>query len=425
MKNRSAGAAWAIAGGAITLLLATVFLAAVARFSDWPARIVAALLFLPVPIVGFLICRRYPHNPYGWVWLLLGVAGGVLQWSGAYVEFGLERGGAPGMLAIGLRSGPAWIVTFWMFPFVMLLFPGGTLPSPRWRILAKVVIVAGATALLTGWAIPGELGTVPLENPLGIDGPVGTIAQVLLIGGVIALLLAILPAAISLFVRYRSATGTERMQLKWFAWAGGSFVAVYVLDWFWEAPGAWESLKEGLPIALLPVAIGVAVLRHGLYDIDRLISRTVSYGLVTATLVGVYVLTVFALQSLVGVEGDIPVAASTLLVAGVFDPLRRRVQSGVDRHFNRARYDAVRTVEGFSRQLRSEVALAQVSSDLCDVAAVTLTLFGVALAQGGRVSVDLAPRHPPSHRWVSPPAPIVVARKAEWISTWPELGVSA
>ncbi len=379
MTKRLAGAAWAMTGGAVTLLLATVFLASLARFPDWPARIVSALLFLPVPIVGFLISRRYPHNPYGWVWLLLGVAAGVLQWSGAYVEYGLERGGAPGMVAIGLLSVPAWIVTFWMFPFVMLLFPSGTLPSPRWRFLAKAVVVAGAIALLTGWAIPGELGTVPLDNPLGVDGPVGIIAQVLSFGGVIALLLAILPAATSLFVRYRSATGTERMQLKWFAWAGGFFVAVYVLDWFWESSGAWESLKEGLPVALLPTAIGVAMLRHGLYDIDRIISRTVSYGLVTATLVGVYVATVFALQSLAGVEGDIPVAVSTLVVAVVFDPLRRRVQSGVDRRFNRARYDAIRTVEGFSRRLRSEVALAQVSSDLRDVAAVTLQPSSVSL----------------------------------------------
>ncbi|MEX1271505.1 MAG: hypothetical protein WEB55_03540, partial [Acidimicrobiia bacterium] len=161
-------------------------------------------------------------------------------------------------------------------------------------------------------------------------------------------------------------------QIKWFALAAALFVLMFISDFFWEFEGVVEAFKEAIPIALLPVAIGVAILRHRLYDIDRIISRTVSYALLTALLAGVFVASVFLLRAVLPWEGELPVAISTLGVAGLFNPLRSRLQGVVDRRFNRSRYDAVATIESFSRTIRTEADLPDVSTLLLAVTARTM-----------------------------------------------------
>ena len=161
------------------------------------------------------------------------------------------------------------------------------------------------------------------------------------------------------------------------------FVVSLIVDFFWELEGVGEALKEGLVMAFLPVAVAVAILRHRLYDIDRIVSRTVSYAVVTALLVGIYVMGVFLLQRVVPASSDLAVAASTLAAAAAFNPIRRRVQSAVDRRFNRARYDAVRTVEQFSERVRIAADATDLTTELQRVAASVMEPAHLSVWPGG------------------------------------------
>lgn len=161
------------------------------------------------------------------------------------------------------------------------------------------------------------------------------------------------------------------------------FVVGLIVDFFWELEGVGEALKEGLVMAFLPVAVAVAILRHRLYDIDRIVSRTVSYAVVTALLVGIYVMGVFLLQRVVPASSDLAVAASTLAAAAAFNPIRRRVQSAVDRRFNRARYDAVRTVEQFSERVRIAADATDLTAELQRVAASVMEPAHLSVWLGG------------------------------------------
>src|SRR5690606_24120337 len=221
----------------------------------------------------------------------------------------------------------------------------------RWNVLLRGILLTAATTIGFGVFSPTE-GVSPVRNPIQATGVLGGAVETVVAVSTILVLGSTVPAAVSLVARYRSAGPTERAQLKWFLFAAVVFVVSLIVDFFWELEGVGEALKEGLVMAFLPVAVAVAILRHRLYDIDRIVSRTVSYAVVTALLVGIYVMGVFLLQRVVPASSDLAVAASTLPAAAAFNPMRRRVQSAVDRRFNRARYDAVRTVEQFSERVR-------------------------------------------------------------------------
>jgi hypothetical protein len=367
---------WLVAGSVVALLVAAAALAVLSRGdapvpgqATWDGRLVFALLLLPSPLVGAIIASRYPENSYGWAWLIFGLGGGLLTFSTGYVIYGMARPGVPAVGWVGLLSAVGWPASFFMVPFLVLFFPTGRLPSPRWRGFARVVAWTAMLALGLGLFIPGPLGTAPVDNPIGISGPLGGAIEAIVGVATLLVLAAAIPAGLSLIARFRTAPAIERLQLKWFALAVALFVVVYASDWVWEADGVWESLKEGIAIALLPVAIGVAILRYRLYEIDRIIARTVSYTMLTGSLVATYVASVFLLRTLLPVEGELPVAISTLAVAASFNPLRIRFQQAVDRRFNRSRYDAARTVEQFALRLREGADVEDLAERLRSTAA--------------------------------------------------------
>lgn len=348
-----------------------------------------SLVIFTFPVVGVLLTRRDPTNAVGW--LLLGVGlcwavrgflfDGYLRWA-----IDIRPGSLPGAGLVGALSFPLWIPMVGLIgTFLILLFPDGALPSPRWRPLARGCAVVMVGLYVATVVRPGPVQQAPvddLRNPLALDA-LAPVAP-LLDGSVLLLPLCILGCAAGLVVRFRRSRGVERLQLKWLATAGAFFASGYLVL---MGGSAWAALTDAGPppqwfhvaadlyflsFALIPAAIGVAVLRHGLYEIDRLVSRTVGYAVASGTLAVVYAALVTIIGRLVPSGGSVTVAASTLAVAALFQPLHKRVQDVVDRRFNRARFDAEHTVQEFSRRLRSEVELEAVCADLMRVVQSTV-----------------------------------------------------
>ena len=328
--------------------------------------------------VGWLLARRRPANAIGWCFALGGLvwAGGALR--GAWVELAIH--GYVDMTAfvriLATHNVFGWIVSMPLSVQLPLLFlPDGRLPSRRWRP-AVWVVVGGVIVGTIGFStIPGVIeGTDPalhLVNPLGVTA-MQPLPQAMALTGAAMLLLGMAAGIVAVVLRFRRASGVERQQLRWVAFGGccvllGPITAltVGIPDWVGNIGG-------NVGILAVPVCVAVAVLRYRLYDLGRLVSRTVSYVVITALLLGVYLLLVTASSQLLPDGSSLAVAASTLAAAALFQPLRRRVQSVVDQRFNRARYDADRIVEAFTRTLRQEVDLDAVRSGL--IAAVQDTL---------------------------------------------------
>jgi hypothetical protein len=255
--------------------------------------------------------------------------------------------------------------------FALLLFPTGRLPSARWRPVAlRGTFGVAATAVLSAVQPTLRLQNEPytIDNPVGISwapdpehGPLGS--------GLLTLLIVCMVAAVvSVVLRFRRSRGVERQQLKWFTFAAALLGASLLLTSFVLPDGELSDLVFGLAIAFVPVAAGIAILRHRLYDIDRLVNRTLVYGLLTALLGAVYAGVVLGLGQLFGGVGERTpswvVAGATLAVAALFQPARRRIQRVVDRRFNRRRYDATRTVEAFSARLRDQIDLDTLTAEL-------------------------------------------------------------
>ncbi len=291
-----------------------------------------------------------------------------------------------------------WLV-FWFGTLVALpmLFPNGRPLSPRWAVALRLILVAAAGVLLMTMLdqrVEVEGTGIQLENPLGSslgrdpdeEALFAAIAFPLMFGSALA-------AAISLVLRFRRSRGDERLQLKWFTYAGVLAVAGFFALALGEGSGP-VSLAYALLIALVPAAAGIAILRYRLYDIDLVINRTLVYGSLTAILAGTYLGIVFLLQRALApftAESDLAVAGSTLAVAGLFGPVRSRVQGFIDRRFYRHRYNAQQTLEEFTLTLRDEIDLEQLTGDL------VLTIRETV--QPSHVSV-----------WLRPPEPAVIAR---------------
>jgi hypothetical protein len=260
---------------------------------------------------------------------------------------------------------------FALTALILLLFPDGRPPSRRWRGLAWTI---GAVGLLgTVAAALRPVHDTPVGNPLAVEGAVGDTLRAVADFAITALLFAILVSAVSLLLRFRQARGQQRQQLKWLAYGGGLFAALLVIALVGlQAPRLWNAVLETLSFGALYTAVGVAVLRYRLYDIDRLLSRTLSYGLLTVLLGGGYAGLVLGLGQLLGRDSSLAVAAATLAVAAVFQPARRRIQAAVDRRFNRRRYDAVRTIGAFSARLRDQLDLDTLSTELLGVVDQTM-----------------------------------------------------
>jgi hypothetical protein len=349
-------------------------------------------------VVGAVVAARRPRLPIGWLLVGIGLLMALGVAAGQYAVVAVLD--APGSLPFG--SAAAWLSAwpfaagFLLLPFLFLLFPTGRLPGPRWRPLAwagAVVYAANVfgVAFQPGPINPEELG--PLENPLAIPalgGPGDLPARIV----IPLMLLVVLASVASLLVRLRRSAGAERQQLKWFAYAAGLFGLATFVNVVASQFGADQAglFVTTLPVVALPAAIGVAVLRHNLFDIDRVINRTLVFALLSALLGGLYLAVVFLLgRLLVPVTGDaaLAVAGSTLAVAALFQPARRRIQAVVDRRFNRRRYDAARTVEGFAARLRDHVDLDALHGELLGVVDATV--------QPTSASLWLRPSQQPRH----------------------------
>jgi hypothetical protein len=392
--------AWALAGLTLTMVVATVALFVLARSSHVPSSLGASTIgdvalfmsFSVFPVIGALIASKRPRNPIGWICLADGLLWALIFLSEDYSAYGLAiPGSVPFPVTINaLLYAWLWVPAVGLLGvYLLLLFPDGRLPSRRWRPLAwlagAVIVLESVAVFLTPGALE-DLGRA--RNPFGLEGLpwVGDAGDV-----VLALLpLCMLASAVSLVLRYRRSGGEVRQQIKWIAFAASFVCLMYMvvigggtIIWLLVAPETpsdlgtqtwWGALLENvmlLSFAGVPVAMGFAVLKHRLYDIDIIINRALVYGLLTATLAGVYLGGVIFLQylfrALTGQESQLAIVASTLAIAALFIPLRRRVQGFVDRRFYRRKYDAAKTLASFNARLRDETDLDTLVDDVVGV----------------------------------------------------------
>jgi hypothetical protein len=341
---------------------------------SWAAQIGLLVTFVGFATVGALVASRQPRNAVGWIFaavallVALSVTGG--EWAGyTFVE-------SPGSLPAGTLAGWlylwAWVPAILLIAFIPLLFPNGRVPGSRWLVVLWGLIALLVVMTVGTWFAPGPMngGEQPSwpDNPLGVaviddlhdaTNNIPTIAFIALLAASVA----------SMLVRFRRSHGDERQQLKWLMFSLVVLLSVAI-------PGALGvhlgDVVFALTVALLPASVGVAMLKYRLYDIDVVIRKTLVYGVLSAVLAGTYAGLVIAAQAALDpVTGgsDLAIAASTLVVAALFLPVRRRVQGLVDRRFYRRRYDAQRTLEAFGGRLRREVSLDALGEDLCEVVA--------------------------------------------------------
>jgi hypothetical protein len=384
----------------LAMFVATIPLWFLARGADLPSSwradvgvggLVGGAFFLAFPLVGALIASKRPHNPIGWLCLAVGqlwALSGVFDYYGFYGA--ATPGSVPFPVAMAGISDWIWVPAVGLLgTYVLLLFPDGKLPSRRWRPLAWL---SGAVIVLLSVGV--MLAPGPLDNLAGVRNPFGIEGAEWLGAGAYALLpllpLCMLASALSLMLRYRRSGGVERQQIKWIAFAASVVVVLYAIAMIasfvfpeesWTTAGSvwWLNLLTYAVLSsftIVPVATGIAILRYRLYDIDVVINRTLVYGSLTLTLVALYFGGIVVLQRvfvlLTGGQSTLAVVASTLLIAALFNPLRRRIQSFIDRRFYRSKYDARKTLEAFSAKLRDETDLKALSDDLVGVTRSTM-----------------------------------------------------
>jgi hypothetical protein len=378
--------AWSLAGLIIVLFVVGAPLAFATRWagSGFGENLAASIVLIPVVLVGFVVARRQPGNPLGWMFLAL-VA--LLALSGVGIDYAwlsYRLGHHLPLAAVGVVFGPAWCPLLVALPLLILLFPDGRLPSPRWRpVLWGYLVVGGSWpvsvyAVTIGAVAAGNVHLVPGGDLLAVDGPAAAGGSAWL-GSFEGIVLPVLVVFWLVFVAsqvlaWRRASGERRQQLKWLmSGAAVCMAAVAVtalvgtLDKSTSSPAFTAVLDVVfVGVAALPVSIGVAILKYRLYDIDRIISRTLAYAIVTGLLIGVYAGLVLLATQVLRFHSTVAVAAATLAAAALFNPVRRRVQRMVARRFNRARYDADQTVAVFAARLKDAVDLDSVRGDLAD-----------------------------------------------------------
>jgi hypothetical protein len=336
-----------------------------------------AVAALSAVTVGVVVATRRPRHPVGWLLLVMGLSIVVHEVTYSYTRYGLvvRPGALPGAAYLaGLNNGAVvqWIACA---GFVLLLTPTGRLPSPRWRWWARIAAAAAVLWLLGSVVDPAPLRPEypDIANPLGVPALSGALA--LLMFAALVVLVSLIVGAVSLLLRYRRARGVERLQLRWLIW--GAVVAslalvVAIASLIVNDDFTLLNVALGVCAAMFPLATGAAILRYRLYDLDRIISRTVAYGLLTILLGLGYAAVVLGLGRLLPEGSSLVVAAATLAVAAVFQPARRRVQELVDRRFNRRRHDAGKTISAFSARLRDEVDLDTLTGELLAVVDQTM-----------------------------------------------------
>ena len=368
---RAPSLAWVLWAAAVSLIVGALVLGLANRpevpFFDAPLMIIPPTF----ATLGALIVSRRPGNVMGWIFLTTGILGGVQIFCGQYATVAL----APDGPALPGGALAAWFTLLAQnsFPvsilFLVLLFPDGGLPSRRWRPLAWTMGVFLAATLVVGALSPGPFPEFPsASNPFGIEGAKSS-RSVLTAGG-LGGLACVIATLLSLTLRFYFSRGEERLQLKWFTYAAVVGLSTPLLLSS-LAPAAFNVLGQlawTLAFLSLPVSAGFAILKYRLYEIDLIINRTLVYAPLTAMLILVYVGGVVVLQyafrALTGSGSQLAVVASTLLIAALFNPMRRRVQNFIDHLFYRRKYDAAKTLEAFSAKLRDETDMDTLNSEL-------------------------------------------------------------
>jgi hypothetical protein len=375
----------ALAGLVIALLIASfVFSASSKSGVDVADSILVTGVGLTFAAVGVIIAWRQPRNAIAWVFVSAGVGAGLGALSGSYADHWIASGSGSETLGktAAIYGDNSW-VPFILLPltFLLLLFPDGRLPSRRWRPVACAAGLGIAATFVSGLLKPGPVSDYPqVRNLLGVDA----VWVDLLAGlGALLVLIGLAGSVAALIIRFRRARRAQRQQMKWLAYAGalaGCTLPLALLAYDDAEPVANTAIM--LTVLGIPVATGVAILRHRLYDIDVVINRTLVYGALTAILAAAYLGCVLLLQLLLnGVTGDsgLAVAGSTLAVAALFRPARGRIQEIVDRRFYRRKYDAQRTLEEFAARMRDQVELNALDAELGAVVRETLQPAHVSL----------------------------------------------
>jgi cytochrome b subunit of formate dehydrogenase len=336
--------------------------------------------------VGAIVASRLPESPIGWLFCAIAFIFGVVHFSAEYAAYALlepTRSLLAGEVLAWLTSW-VWVFGLGLIVFLDLLFPNGRLPSARWRWFARFTAIALLPAAILGALSPGLILSSALQNPLGIEGLPNVSRAIEAFMYVLVML-----GASSMLARLRHAGRIERQQIKWFAYATAVAISGVILKntvypavnvtWVW-----WVGLVlTTVGVVSSPIAMGIAIFRYRLYQIDLIINRTLVYGSLTAVLAGVYlggvVLLQYTFRALIGEESQLAVVASTLIIAALFIPLRRRIQGFIDRRFYRRKYDARRTLESFSAKLRNQTDLEALSEDLVGVVGETMQPAHVSL----------------------------------------------
>ena len=404
MKQRRASLlAWSLAGLSVILYAASVPLYVGAHHIGLSATLAVSLggaLFLVFPLVGALVASRRPRNPLGWVLLADGLLWNLSTLLDHYSDFGVARfGSVPFVVWAATINNWLWVPAVGLLgTYAFLLFPDGRLPSRRWRSLAWL---SGIMILL----VSIQVGITPgnFEGLEGIRNPLGNLALPWMSFSpyfvVPPFLLCMVASVLSLVLRFRRSIGEERQQIKWIAFAASLIGLLYVLAMIasfvypqetWFAPGSplWLlSLEYAalLSFPLVPTAIGFAMLRYRLYDIDVVINRALVYGSLTVTLALVYLGGVASIQTLFRIltgqeqQPQLAVVISTLAIAALFNPLRKSIQAFIDRRFYRKKYDAAKTLAAFSARLRDEMDLESLEADLVSVVRETVSPYNISL----------------------------------------------
>ena len=391
--SRTAWLLWALAV-VLASLMGLFYLLSLSAWGEVPDRAppwfvaLMALMLVSFSTVGAVIAARRPDNAVGWSFLAIALALGVTFAAQPYADYTIvaDPGSLPGgAIAVWLSL---WIPVPALISatFFCLLFPDGRPPSNRWRWVGWLAVVGGVLLMLGLSLTPGTLDerNYPgARNPVGVEGTGPLLEGITTVGTGLALL-ALLFAVVSMMMRFRRSIGVERQQLKWVVYAGAAAAGGFALTLFLSGPLANAVFAAAfLAFIGVPVAAGVAIMRYRLYEIDLIINRTLVYGSLTVLLVAVYFGLVVVLQRifvlLAGQQSTLAVVASTLLIAALFTPLRRRIQSFIDRRFYRSNYDARKTLEAFSAKLREETNLEALNNELVGVVRETMQPAHVSL----------------------------------------------
>ncbi len=403
MSKRTASLlAWSMCALSLALTTLSFLLIALSLRQDAPIFfywLEPTVIAVGYSVIGAIIASRLPNHPIGWICCAIGLIAGVEQFSGEYAVYALvaqpdSLAGGKAMLSI---QNWFWILFTGLTVFLLLLFPNGRLPNSRWRpfawLSAALTLIAVVLMAISSNAVLDTLGPsgkerISFPSPLGVEGlpnlylPVQTLVMAL---GLVA-------AASVVVVRLRSARGIERQQIKWLLYAGAIWFVGNVLRTLVFSPmeGVWWGVWVGYLLVGVgglggPIAIGIAILRYRLYEIDTLINRTLVYGALTAALVAVYFGGVATTQAIFRAftgqeeQPQLAIVVSTLAIAALFNPLRRRIQSFIDRRFYRRKYDAAKTLEAFSAKLRDETDLEVLNAELVGVVRETMQPAHVSL----------------------------------------------